>query len=201
MTQLAGGFRLARIQAFLDPASDQQGAGFQLYQSLIAIGSGGLTGRGFGNGQQKYAFLPEPHNDFIFAMVGEEWGFVGLALIVTLYMGFIVIGFRIARRAPDLFGQLLALGITNLIALHAVLHMAVGVGLLPTTGLALPLISYGRTNLVITLAAIGMLMSVARETDRDWRPELEVRRRRDDLTRSARPSHAFARSRTRGARA
>lgn len=201
LAQLDGGFRLARIQAFLNPASDLEGAGYQLYQSLIAIGSGGLTGRGFGNGQQKYAFLPEPHNDFIFAMIGEEWGFVGLALIVALYMGFIVIGFRIARRAPDLFGQLLALGITNLIALHAVLHMAVGVGLLPTTGLALPLVSYGRTNLVITLASIGILLSVARETDRDWRPELEARRRRDDLTRSARPAHALARNRTRGARA
>ena len=126
---------------------------------------------------------------------------MGIAVIVALYMGFIVIGFRIARRAPDLFGQLLALGVTNLIALHAVLHMAVGVGLLPTTGLALPLVSYGRTNLVITLAAIGILMSVARETDRDWSPELEVRRRRDDLTRAPRPSHAVARGRFRGARA
>lgn len=186
LTQIGSGFRLARIEAFLDPASDQAGAGYQLYQSLIAIGSGGVTGRGFGNGQQKYAFLPEPHNDFIFAMVGEEWGFLGVVFIVALYMAFIVVGFRIARRAPDLFGQLLALGITNLIALHAVLHMMVGVGLLPTTGLALPLVSYGRTNLVVTLAAVGMLIAVARETDRDWRPELETRRRSDDLARDRR---------------
>jgi cell division protein FtsW len=201
VTQLDGGFRLARIQAFLDPASHQQGAGFQLYQSLIALGSGGLTGRGFGNGQQKYAFLPEPHNDFIFAMVGEEWGFIGVAVIVALYMTFVVVGFRIARRAPDLFGQLLALGITNLVILHAVLHMMVGVGLLPTTGLALPLISYGRTNLVITLAAVGMLMAVARETDRDWRPDQEARRRTDDLARPLRPAVAHARLATRRARA
>ncbi len=200
-TQLDGGFRLARIQAFLDPASAQDAAGYQLYQSLIAFGSGGLTGTGFGNGQQKYAFLPESHNDFIFAMIGEEWGFVGVALIVALYMTFAVLGFRIARRAPDLFGRLLALGITNLILLHAVLHMAVAVGLLPTTGLALPLISYGRTNLVITLAAIGMLMAVARETDQDWRPEFDEGRRRDDLKHSARKARPRRRVGARGARA
>ncbi|MBT8404114.1 MAG: putative lipid II flippase FtsW, partial [Gemmatimonadetes bacterium] len=184
ISQLNGGFRLARIKAFLDPTLDPEGTGYQLYQSLIALGSGGLTGRGFGNGQQKYAFLPESHNDFIFAMVGEEWGFLGVAVVVALYMAFIVVGFRVARRAPDLFGQLLALGITNLIALHAVLHMMVGVGLLPTTGLALPLVSYGRTNLVITLALIGILLSIARETDRDWHPEQEARRRVDDLARA-----------------
>ncbi len=183
-TQLDSGFRLSRIQAFLDPGSAVQEAGYQLNQSMIALGSGGFMGLGFGNGQQKYSFLPEPHNDFIFSMVGEEWGFVGVAVMVVLFMAFIVLGFRIARRAPDLFGQLLALGITNLIALHAVLHMAVGLGLVPTTGLALPLVSYGRTNLVITLAAIGILMAVARETDRDWRPEEESRRRSDDLTRT-----------------
>ncbi len=197
LAQLASGFRAARIQAFLDPASDPSGAGYQLYQSLIALGSGGLTGRGFGNGQQKYAFLPEPHNDFIFAMVGEEWGFLGVVGVVVLYMAFVVLGFRIARRAPDLFGQLLALGITNLIALHAVLHMMVGVGLLPTTGLALPLVSYGRTNLVVTLAAVGILMAVARETDRDWRPEQEERRRTDDLARSSRSRASLATRRAR----
>ncbi|MEQ9568835.1 MAG: putative peptidoglycan glycosyltransferase FtsW [Longimicrobiales bacterium] len=196
-TQLGSGFRQARIDAFLDPASDQAGAGYQLYQSLIALGSGGLAGRGIGNGQQKYAFLPEPHNDFIFAMVGEEWGFLGVVGIVALYMAFVVLGFRIARRAPDLFGQLLALGITNLIALHAVLHMMVGVGLLPTTGLALPLVSYGRTNLVVTLAAVGMLIAVARETDRDWRPEQETRRRTDDLARSRPRTPRFATRRAR----
>jgi cell division protein FtsW len=184
ISQLSAGFRLARIKAFLDPTLDAEGTGYQLYQSLIALGSGGLTGRGFGNGQQKYAFLPESHNDFIFAMVGEEWGFLGVAFVVALYMAFVVVGFRVARRAPDLFGQLLALGITNLIALHAVLHMMVGVGLLPTTGLALPLVSYGRTNVVITLALIGILLSIARETDRDWHPEQDARRKVDDLARA-----------------
>jgi cell division protein FtsW len=117
---------------------------------------------GFGEGRQKFGFLPEPHNDFIFAMIGEEWGFMGIVLVVSLYLTLILVGFRIARRAPDLFGELLAVGLTSLIAIHAVLHMFVGLGLVPTTGLALPLISYGRSNLLVTFAAVGILMSIAR---------------------------------------
>ena len=163
LSQMRVGFRVRRILAFLDPSSDPSGAGFQVTQSLIAIGSGGLTGVGFGEGRQKFGFLPEPHNDFIFAMIGEEWGFIGMVLIVGLYLGIILVGFRIARSAPDLFGQLLAVGLTSYVALQAMLHMAVGLGLVPTTGLALPLVSYGRSSLLVTLAAIGMLMAVARE--------------------------------------
>jgi len=160
--QLEVGFRADRIEAFLNPASDPAGAGFQLQQSLVALGSGGLTGVGFGEGRQKFGFLPEAHNDFIFAMVGEEWGLVGVALLVATYLALILVGFRIAARAPDLFGELLAVGITSLIALQASLHMAVGLGLLPTTGVALPLFSYGRSHLLATLAALGILVSVAR---------------------------------------
>jgi len=163
LSQVQIGYRLQRILAFLDPTSDPSGAGFQVRQSLVAIGSGGVTGVGFGEGRQKFGFLPEPHNDFIFAMIGEEWGFIGMVLVVGLYMGIVLVGFRIARAAPDLFGQLLAVGLTSFVALQAILHMAVGLGLVPTTGLALPLISYGRSNLLVTLAAIGMLMAVARE--------------------------------------
>jgi cell division protein FtsW len=161
-TQLEVGFRADRIQAFLNPAQDPEGAGFQLLQSLVAVGSGGVTGVGFGEGRQKFGFLPEAHNDFIFAMVGEEWGLVGLVLLVSTYLALILVGFRIAARAPDLFGQLLAVGITSLVALQAMLHMAVGLGLLPTTGVALPLFSYGRSGLLATLAALGILVSVAR---------------------------------------
>ncbi|MDP2955787.1 MAG: putative peptidoglycan glycosyltransferase FtsW [Longimicrobiales bacterium] len=160
--QLEVGFRADRISAFLDPASDPSGAGFQLQQSLVALGSGGLTGVGFGEGRQKFGFLPEAHNDFIFAMVGEEWGLVGVVLLVASYLALILVGFRIAARAPDLFGELLAVGITSLIALQATLHMSVGLGLLPTTGVALPLFSYGRSHLLVTLAALGILVSVAR---------------------------------------
>lgn len=160
--QLAVGFRADRIEAFLNPAIDPSGAGFQVRQSLVALGSGGLTGVGIGQGRQKFGFLPDAHNDFIFAMIGEEWGLLGVVFVVALYLGIVGVGFRIARRAPDLFGELLALGFTNLIALQAVLHMSVGLGLVPPTGLALPLVSWGRSNLVVTLAAIGIVISVAR---------------------------------------
>lgn len=166
MLQLRVGFRAERIAAFLNPASDPSGAGFQVRQSLVALGSGGLTGVGFGEGRQKFGFLPYAHNDFIFAMVGEEWGLMGVVFLVALYLSIILVGFRIAGRAPDLFGELLAIGVTNLIALQAVLHMAVGLGLVPPTGLALPLVSYGRSNLVVTLAALGILISVGRATGR-----------------------------------
>jgi cell division protein FtsW len=160
--QLGVGFRVQRLAAFLNPTADVGGAGYQVHQSLVAIGSGGFTGVGFGEGRQKYGFLPEPHNDFIFAMIGEEWGLVGILFVVSLYLTLILVGFRIARRAPDLFGELLAVGFTSLIALHAVLHMSVGLGLVPTTGLALPLVSYGRSNLLVTLASVGIVMAVAR---------------------------------------
>jgi cell division protein FtsW len=160
--QLAVGFRADRIAAFLDPAADPTGAGFQVRQSLVALGSGGLTGVGFGEGRQKFGFLPEAHNDFIFAMVGEEWGLLGVLFLVLMYASVILVGFRVARRAPDLFGELLAIGVTSLVAVQAVLHMSVGLGLVPPTGLALPLVSYGRSNLIVTLAAVGILISVAR---------------------------------------
>jgi cell division protein FtsW len=160
--QLRVGFRLERLRIFLDPLSDPSGAGYQVKQSLVAFGSGGLSGVGFGEGRQKYGFLPEAHNDFIFAMIGEEWGLLGVALLLSLYMGVVLVGFRIAGRAPDLFGELLAVGCASLIALQAILHMAVGLALAPATGLALPLVSYGRSNLIVTLATLGILIAVAR---------------------------------------
>jgi cell division protein FtsW len=163
--QLGAGFRLQRILAFLDPGGSSGGAGYQVHQSLIAVGSGGLTGVGFGEGRQKYGFLPEPHNDFIFAMIGEEWGLMGILFVVSLYLTLILVGFRIARRASDLFGELLAVGFTSLIALHAMLHMSVGLGLVPTTGLALPFISFGRSNLLVTMASVGILVAVSRAED------------------------------------
>jgi cell division protein FtsW len=163
-SQLAVGFRAERIQTFLDPLADPSGAGFQVRQSLLALGSGGVSGVGIGEGRQRFGFLPEAHNDFIFAMIGEEWGLVGVVVLVTLYVAVVLVGFRIASRAPDLFGELLAIGFSSLIAVQAILHMAVGLALAPTTGLALPLVSYGRSNLVITLVALGIVMSIARAT-------------------------------------
>jgi len=162
MLKLGSGFRFERMQAFWNPTFDPSGASYQVHQSLVAIGSGGLTGVGFGEGRQKFGFVPEPHNDFIFAMIGEEWGLLGVLFVVSLFMTLVMVGFRIAQRAPDLFSELLAIGFTSLIALQATLHMSVGLGLVPNTGLALPLISYGRSNLVVTLASIGILIAIAR---------------------------------------
>lgn len=159
-------YRMERIQAFLNPGSDLSDLGYQINQSLIALGSGGVLGVGFGRGQQKFGFLPEPHNDFILAMIGEEWGFVGLALLTALFVAFALIGYRVARGAADLFGSLLALGVTNLVVLQAFLHMAVNLALVPPTGLTLPFISYGRSSLIVSLTAAGILMSVARISDR-----------------------------------
>jgi cell division protein FtsW len=161
-TQLDVAFRARRVASYLNPSADPAGAGFQVHQSMLAIGSGGVAGVGFGQGRQKLGFLPEAHNDFIFAMIGEEWGLFGVATTVLLYMLLVLVGFRVAARAPDLFGQLLAVGLTSMIALHAVLHMAVGLRLVPVTGLALPLISYGRSNLLVTLASLGILISISR---------------------------------------
>jgi cell division protein FtsW len=155
-------YRLQRIAAFLDPSGDVTAGRYQVHQSLIAIGSGGLTGVGFGEGQQKFGFLPEPHNDFLFAMIGEEWGFAGIVFTVLLYASFAAVGYRIARRAPDMFGYLVALGVTNLIVVSAILHMGVSLALLPTTGVVLPFMSYGRSGLLICFAAVGILLAVAK---------------------------------------
>jgi cell division protein FtsW len=119
---------------------------------------------GIGEGRQKFGFLPEAHNDFIFAMIGEEWGFLGVLLLVTLYASIVLVGFRIAGRAPDRFGELLAVGCASLMGVQALLHMAVALALAPPTGLTLPLVSYGRSNLIVMLASLGMLISVARAT-------------------------------------
>src|SRR5690606_6309012 len=148
-------YRLRRLAAFLDPSQDPAGISYQITQSLIALGSGGLFGRGVGRGQQKFGFLPEPHNDFIFSMIGEEWGFIGVAVVVVLFTLFALVGYRVARQAPDLFGFLLAVAMTNLIAVQAFLHMGVAMALVPTTGVTLPFISYGRSSLLVCLVAVG----------------------------------------------
>jgi cell division protein FtsW len=159
-------YRVRRIATFLDPTIDVEGMSYQINQSLIAIGSGGVFGRGFGRGQQKYGFLPEPFNDFIFAMFGEEWGLVGIALLIVLFTAFALIGYRVARGAPDMFGALLAVGLTNLIAVQAFLHMGVNLALTPTTGVTLPFMSYGRSSLLVCMIAVGMLVNIARQAER-----------------------------------
>jgi cell division protein FtsW len=160
------GYRLRRIITFVDPSADIAGMGYQINQALIALGSGGIFGRGVGRGQQKFGFLPEPHNEFIIAMIGEEWGFLGVLLIILLFGAFALIGYRIARSAPELFGFLLAVGLTNLIVVQALLHMAVNFALIPTTGVTLPFLSYGRSSLLVCLASVGILMNIARQAER-----------------------------------
>ena len=162
---VTSGYRAARWDSLLlNPGGPSSGSAYQSYQSLVGIGSGGVTGVGFGEGQQKFGFLPEAHNDFIFAMIGEEWGLVGTLAVIVCYLALIIIGFRIARRARNLFGELLAVGIASLIGLQAFLHIGVALGVFPATGLSLPFISFGRTNMVAMLAAVGILLAVARET-------------------------------------
>jgi len=161
--QIAGaGYRMRRIAAFLDPTGDPDGSSYQIYQSLIAVGSGGLGGLGFGESRQKFGFLPYPHNDFLFSMIAEEWGLAGIVFVVALFSAFLVVGYRIAARAPDRFGYLVAVGMTNMIAVSAFLHMGVALSLLPTTGVALPFMSYGGSALLGYFAVVGILLSVAR---------------------------------------
>lgn len=155
-------YRMKRIAAFLDPSHDPAGVSYQINQAMIAIGSGGLWGRGFGHGLQKFGYLPEPHNDFILAMIGEEWGFVGVVAVIAAFGAFALTGYRIARQAEDLFGFLLAVGLTNLIVVQALLHIAVNMAVVPTTGFTLPFVSYGGSSVLICLTAVGILVSIAR---------------------------------------
>lgn len=155
-------YRLARLLTFLNPGDATTEAGFQIHQSLVGIGSGQLFGVGFGQGQQKLGYLPYAYSDFLFSTIGEEWGFLGLLVLVSLFTLFCWLGFRIARTAADPFGQYLAVGLTATIGLTAFMHMAVSLGLIPTTGLTLPFMSYGRSSQVISLLATGILINIGR---------------------------------------
>jgi len=154
-------WRLRRLVTFLDPWADQQGAGFQVVQSLIAIGSGGIDGLGFAQGKQKMLFLPFAHSDFIFAVVGEELGLVGALAIVAVFALFLWRGIRTALLAPDRFGMLLSLGIVTSVVAQALFNISVVLSLVPTKGIPLPFISYGGSSLVPTLAAVGILLNVS----------------------------------------
>jgi cell division protein FtsW len=154
-------WRLKRLVTFLDPWADPQGAGFQVVQSLIAIGSGGIDGLGFAQGKQKMLFLPFAHSDFIFAVVSEELGLVGALTIVLVFALFLWRGIRTALLAPDRFGMLLSLGIVTSIVAQALFNISVVLSLVPTKGIPLPFISYGGSSLVPTLAAVGILLNVS----------------------------------------
>ncbi|MFH1074888.1 MAG: putative lipid II flippase FtsW [Candidatus Firestonebacteria bacterium] len=166
MVIMKASYRSKRIKAFLDPWSDPQGIGFQMVQSFIAFGSGGIFGKGLGNGTQKLFYLPEAHTDFIFAIVGEEVGLIG-ATAVLLVFGFIIWkGIDIAMRLEDIFGKVLAVGITSWIGLQAFINMSVVTGLVPTKGLTLPFISYGGSSLLINMMAVGILLNLAKQVRR-----------------------------------
>jgi cell division protein FtsW len=156
-------YRRRRLMSFLDPWEDPNNAGFQLTQSFVALGNGGFAGVGLGEGRQKLFFLPEAHADFVLALVGEELGFFGTGLLMVLFAILLVKGFRIAGRAPDAFGQHLASGVTLLIGIQVLINAGVVSGLLPTKGLTLPLVSYGGSSLLVSLIAIGILLSISRE--------------------------------------
>ena len=156
-------YMAGRIEAWQNPLSDLRGSGWQLWQSKIAIGSGGLLGVGLGNSRQKYLFLPEEHNDFIFAIVCEELGLVGACIVMALFALLIIRGYWLALHARDRFGTLLVVGLTTLIAVQTLLNIGVVTGALPTTGISLPFFSYGGTALMIQLGSMGIILSVSRQ--------------------------------------
>lgn len=160
-------YAVLRLSSFLDPGAAPSSVSFQLQQSLIAVGSGGAFGRGFGEGMQQFFFLPFPYSDFIASNIGEEWGFfLGILPITVAFAAYALVGFRIARQARTPFLQLVAVGLTFVTVLTAFLHIGVVIGLLPTTGLTLPFVSYGRSNLVLTLVFTGILVNIGSARER-----------------------------------
>ncbi len=154
-------YRISRITAFLNPWEDPLGDGFQIIQSLYAIGPGGLMGLGLGNSLQKYFYLPEPQTDFIFAILGEELGFIGGTVIIVLFFLLLWRGIKISLEAPDLFGRFLALGIAGMLAVQAMINISVVIGLIPVTGITLPFLSYGGSSLTLTLCSVGVLLNIS----------------------------------------
>jgi cell division protein FtsW len=158
-------YRRDRILAFLNPYSDPQGRGFHIIQSLIAVSTGGITGVGLMEGKQKLFYLPEPHTDFIFAVTAEELGLMGALVVVVLFAAFLWRGMRCALRIPDMFGRLLAIGITSMVVVQAFINISVVLGLMPTKGIPLPFVSYGGSSLFLTLACVGVLLNITKHAE------------------------------------
>lgn len=159
-------YRWKRITCFMDPWQDSLGCGFQLVQSFIAFGNGHITGVGIGSGRQKLAFLPEIHTDFIFSLIGEELGFLGVMVVIGLFLWLLIKGISVAMETDDLFSHYLALGLTMMIGSQVIINLAVTIGLAPTKGLPLPLISYGGSSLLINMLAVGILLNISGRNDR-----------------------------------
>ena len=161
--KLLHGYQMQRIQIWLNPNMDPYGAGYNIIQSLLAFAAGGFWGVGYGNSKQKLAWLPEGHTDFIFAVIAEELGFLGCFLVIGLFWTFIHRGIIISSRANDMFGKLLAVGITLSIGLQAFINMSVSSSLIPATGVPLPFISYGGTSLIVSLCMVGVLLNISKK--------------------------------------
>jgi cell division protein FtsW len=161
----SAGYRAARIEAYLNPAADARGAGYQVIQSLIAVGTGGLTGVGLMEGRQKLFYLPYPYSDFIYAVIGEELGLLGACAVVAAFVLFMWRGLRAAWKAPDDFGTYLAAGLTFAIVLQGFINMSVVLGLLPTKGIPLPFVSAGGSSLLLTLMSVGLVLNVSQHAD------------------------------------
>ena len=183
-------YQRARLTAFLHPLASAQGSGYQGMQSLIGLGSGGVFGRGLGQGVQKIHYLPEAHTDMIASVVGEELGLIGIALLIVFYAVFVWAGLRIAIACHDPFGKAVAAALTALICGQAAINLAAVFGLLPLTGITLPFVSYGGSSLVVSLIAVGILLNIAVNHGKTAAPEVSDRRRRN-----GRASHARARRR------
>lgn len=156
-------YRMARLMNFMDPWKDPAGNGYQLIQSLYALGSGGITGLGLGQSRQKTMYMPEPHNDFIFSIIGEELGYIGCLVIMLLFVFLVWRGIKVAMEAKDSYGLLIAVGITAILGIQCLINIAVVTGSMPVTGVPLPFMSYGGSSLVINLAAVGILLNISRQ--------------------------------------
>jgi cell division protein FtsW len=164
-------YRMSRILGFLNPWQYPADEGYQIIHSLMAFGTGGLWGTGIGKGYQKLFYLPEPHTDFIFSIIGEEFGLMGVMLIIGLYAWILLKGIKIARNAPDTFGSLMAIGLTTAMGMQICINMGVTLGLLPTKGLTLPFLSYGGTSLLLNMVSIGILMNIGSNINRTIVPK------------------------------
>lgn len=190
-------YRRARVFSFLDPWSDAEGSGFQMVQAMIGIGSGGVTGAGLGEGVGKISYLPEAHTDMIFAVIGEELGLVGSALVIGAFGAFALVGFRIALRCRDPFGKLLAAGLTALVCGQAAINLGAVLGIAPLTGIPLPFVSYGGSSLVVLLAGVGILLNIAVNGE-VVQARVSDRSRRNSRARPSRARSRGSAARTRG---
>ncbi len=169
-------YQLSRLKIWLNPDIDPYGAGYNIIQSLLAFAAGGLWGVGFGNSKQKLAWLPEGHTDFIFAVIGEEWGFLGCLMIIGLFFTFVQRGLIISSRCSNMFGKLMASGITFSIGVQAFINMGVSSSFIPTTGVPLPFISYGGTSLMVSMCMVGVLLSISKKRIRKIKTDEAVSR-------------------------